>query len=392
MVGDLNKVYLSYQDVKVIPTSVTYVEHRDDINPYKNGMLPIFASPMSSVVDEFSWRRFQDNKIIPIIPRTLSFPLEIRLELAEKEDIWITMSLDEFINWTEETIKSNKYAYIICKLKILIDMANGHMVKLIKACQKAKMNIKGLTIMAGNIANPRAVYEYVNAGIDYIRIGIGSGMGCITTSNCGIHYPMASLIADCKKALSQCSKPVFFDREIRPMLVADGGIRNYDDVIKALALGADYVMIGGLLASCLGSGGEYWFKLENSGNEDSVSQKLELTDVDSILQDGVILKEIGCPDLWPVNYSIGIGENLYKKFYGMASKSGQIDMKGAKVKMAEGKEEFIKVDKRLDKWSENMADCLRTALSYCNCRSLIGFYNNAVVIRVSQATVSSINK
>ena len=83
---------------------------------------------------------------------------------------------------------------------------------------------------------------------------------CITTSNVSIHYPQASLINECYKIKQKYSS----DRDFLPKIVADGGIRNYDHVIKALALGADYVMIGSLFAQCIESAGIKYMGMSNN--------------------------------------------------------------------------------------------------------------------------------
>ena len=80
---------------------------------------------------------------------------------------------------------------------------------------------------------------------------------CITTSNVSIHYPQASLIDECYNIKKQL---LLETEDILPKIIADGGIRNYDHVIKALALGADYVMIGSLFAQCIESAGEKTYK------------------------------------------------------------------------------------------------------------------------------------
>ena len=115
----------------------------------------------------------------------------------------------------------------------LIDVANGHMSKILDVSRRAK-NLYGdkITIMAGNIANPQTYIQYAEAGIDYCRCGIGGGNCCITATQLGIFCPMATLISDIynikKFLLSQGKKNL-------PKIVADGGVRNYDDIIKALA-------------------------------------------------------------------------------------------------------------------------------------------------------------
>ena len=110
--------------------------------------------------------------------------------------------------------------------------------------------------------------------------------GCITSSNTSIHYPMASLINDVFQVKQSLQLIADSTGKKLPYIIADGGIRNYSDVIKALALGSDYVMIGSLFASLY----------------ESCAKTVKI--------DGI----------------------KYKEFYGMASKQGQIAINGKKTK------------------------------------------------------------
>lgn len=183
---------------------------------------------------------------------------------------------------------------------------------------------------------------------------------CITSSNTATHYPMASLIDECNK----------IKKELQPKdctkIIADGGIRNYSDVIKALALGADYVMIGSLFAKCLESCGAKMFT--------NYKGEKEMCSADAAYE----LYEKGA--------------QLYTRFYGMASADGQIAINHKKTKTAEGITKMLPVEYKLHKWVENMQDYLRSAMSYCGAFDLIHFIGRQTLVVNSPAEIAAVNK
>lgn len=160
---------LSFNDICLVPSVVSNIEHRSECSPYlDNGMLPLFTAPMSSVIDDKNWELFKNNKINTIIPRNINW--ETRLDLSDKT--FIAVSLTEFERLIE-------FYHPIQTIYICVDIANGHMKKLLDLCQQAKEKFGDkIQIMAGNIANPDTYYEYAKAGIDYVRCGIGGGSCC----------------------------------------------------------------------------------------------------------------------------------------------------------------------------------------------------------------------
>ena len=127
---------------------------------------------------------------------------------------------------------------------MLIDVANAHMLKVVNYVNRLTKIRPDIIIMIGNIGNPETYLYYAeNTDVQMIRCGIGNGNACLSTKNSGIGYPIASLIHEIRGIKDKFENE---NKQIAPMIIADGGMKNYSDIIKVLALGADFVMIGNL--------------------------------------------------------------------------------------------------------------------------------------------------
>ena len=437
----IEKSGYSYRDLTVVPATISEISSRSECNPYidDNKTLPIFTAPMASVVSEDNMDVFLSSGVIPIMPRNI--PIEIRLDNISSGR-WIALSLSEFrhsfINNATESMKGLTF-------NICIDIANGHMISLYEACCDAKINsLKygyNLTIMTGNIGNPETYrwicdhncvdYEKRVMAVDYIRCGIGNGSGCTTTSNCSCHYPIASLIDACHSIKQAYSIVKEGDLPgMCPKIIADGGIRNYDHVIKALALGADYVMIGSLLAQCIESAGfksarqdvrkvRLRFPMERysdltcdhngcwTGNlkeeyiEQSLKvwkQRVEFSKQSVEANDSDYNKKEyndALDSLWKRKQELKKEHTIGRievKFFGMASADGQKSMTGEKTKTAEGITKWLPVKYTLAGWVDNMVSFLRSAMSYCGCKTLEEFIGGPDLIVNSPAEIDAVNK
>lgn len=372
----IKEMKYSYNDIAIVPAIKSDVEHRSECNPYTgkfgDSSLPIFTAPMSTVVNEKNFSLFEDNNIIPILPR--NFPLETRIDYL-KRGKWAAVGLQEF---EDLFIRNNWNMELYPDVNVLIDIANGHMSKLHNLIYDAKTKYMWpirFKVMAGNIANPQTYYEMAKVGVDFCRINIGVGEGCITWSNLGTGYPCASLISEIyeiKKKLEHCG-------EFTPMIIADGGIRNYSDVLKAKALGSDYVMIGGLFSKLIESAAPTFY-YQNDGKS--------ITEIDPF-EHKIDAYPDGTFDIDEEH----IIDNLHKVFYGMASRRGQEDINGEKKKTSEGIQKVFPATTNLRKWKENMVSYMQSAMSYTNCYHINEFNpENVDCIVISNQTKESINK
>lgn len=365
-----------YNDIAIVPAIKSNITHRAECNPYIvdgwGKTLPIFTAPMSTVVNEENFKIFEDSHITPILPR--SFPLETRIKYLQNGK-WAALGLEEFkdLFYRGKEWDFNLYPIV----NVLIDIANGHMEDLHLSIYDVKRRYKWnpyFKIMAGNIANPQTYYELAKAGCDYVRCSIGSGSGCLSSSNLGIHYPIASLISE----IYEIKKKLYHAGENTPMIIADGGVRGYADVIKAKALGADYAMVGGLFSQLVESAAPTFYYTNDGSLIEINPFKKKITPIPN-----------GSFDI-DENYVV---DNLHKVFYGMASRRGQEDINGEKTKTSEGVQKVFDCTTTISKWSENMADYLRSAMSYTNCYRLDDFTpENVDCIVVSQQSKESINK
>ena len=320
------KTLYSLYDISVIPSIVSTIRSRSECNILRPGInggmkLPLITAPMSCI--DIDKDKFDEVSVNYIVPRTVDY--NTRLKLCKT--YFCAFSMTEAVQISEMP-KSD------VKIYVLIDIANGHMkaqLDLIKNLKKRHGN--NIVIMGGNIANPKSYLEFDKAGCDFIRVGIGGGNACLTSTNTSIHYPMASLLDDIRRI-----------RRFRPWckckVIADGGISCYSDIIKCLALGADYVMCGKLFAkACI--------------EKEDIGKKFQ--------------------------------------YYGMSTKKAQKEMGSGKLKTSEGNERELRKEYTLSGWVENFCDYLRSAMSYCNSRTIDKFEKRAKCQVISPNSSYKIN-
>jgi IMP dehydrogenase len=121
---------------------------------------------------------------------------------------------------------------------LVVDTAHGHTAGVLAAVEVAKKLSNSVQVVAGNVATPEGAIALIEAGADAVKIGIGPGSICTTRVIAGVGVPQFTAVLECAAACRERGVPA----------IADGGMRNSGDIVKAIAAGADAVMVGSLLA------------------------------------------------------------------------------------------------------------------------------------------------
>lgn len=323
----MNSRKFDFNDILIIPNIQTSISSREDIDIYyPDGSLPIITAPMDTVISGQNEHYFAFAKIIPCLPRGEKTKYS-GIESYSLHDI------TKMFN-SGELKKHSGY---------LIDIANGHINDLESITRSIKNKYgDDIYLMVGNVAHPKTYRILSEAGADSIRVGIGNGAGCLTTQQTGVGYPMASLIQDCY--LESCA----LDNPAK--IVADGGMKTYSDIIKALALGADFVMLGSILnkalESCAPCLHESKAAYSTGLNEVTHTEALQM---------------------------FNNGQPIFKNFRGMSTKEVQKKWGKQNIKTSEGISEIRQVEYTLSGWTENFKHYLRSAMSYTDSINLNTF-------------------
>mgnify|MGYP003125330119 CR=1 FL=1 len=236
-----HRVALSFDDVLLEP-KYSEVMSRKEIEieqRLKNARsepftLPIIASPMDTISEVDMARAVSDCGGVAIIHRYNS----IEEQAAMVMDVINTgHTVGAAIGVGDNFIKRAEALVRVGVSFLCIDVAHGHHAKVRYALQVLKNTFGDeVHLMAGNVATLEAFNDLADWGADSIRVGIGGGSICSTRIQTGHGMPTLQSVMDCSQS----------DRDAA--LIADGGIRTSGDIVKALAAGADFVMLGSLLA------------------------------------------------------------------------------------------------------------------------------------------------
>lgn len=212
---------------------------------------------------------------------------------------------------------------------VCIDVANGYTEAFVKFVEKIRQAHAGITIMAGNVVTGEMTEELILCGADIVKVGIGPGSVCTTRDMTGVGYPQLSAIIECADAA----------HGLGGRICADGGCASVGDVAKAFGGGADFVMLGGMLA----------------GHDECAGELVE--------RDGA----------------------RYMRFYGMSSRTAMEKYAGgvAEYRAAEGKEILVPYRGQVAASIQEILGGVRSACTYVGARKLRELTKRSTFVRVS---------
>lgn len=329
-----------FDDILMVP-QYSEIESRRSVDistsignaPYKTFVLntPIIAAPMDTVCEKEMAHKIRDLGGLGIIHRYMT--------VKEQEDQcrWIRdndpVAFGVAVGATGDYINRAWRTIALGANLVLVDTANGHSKYAIDAVKTLRKSLgPKIHIMAGNVATYDGFARLQDAGADSIRVGIGGGSVCTTRIVSGHGMPTLASILDVRERIPYGTGA---------SIIADGGIRNSGDAVKALAAGADAIMLGSYLA----------------GTDESP---------------GRLHSE---------------GDRHYKIFRGMASAEAQQDFSG-KVSVAEGVETTVPYKGSLENLINEFNGGIGSGMSYSGVTNLRDLHRDSMFIEVSPTSLS----
>ena len=326
-------IKLDFSDVLIRPKRST-LESRNDINlerefkfPHSNQKwkgIPIIASNMDTVGTLDMYHSLRKYNMLTCFHKFLNIN-DYPDNDGNNYIVSIGIRDEDMVKLCNLYKKSPSKCNIIC-----IDIANGYIQRLVNFCQQVRELIAHCILIAGNVVSREMVEELIlNGGVDIVKVGIGSGSVCTTRLQTGVGMPQLSSIIECADAAHGCNGHI----------ISDGGITCPGDASKAFGAGADFVMLGSILAGHNESGGE-------------------------------IIEEEG---------------EKYKVFYGMSSDTAMNKHYGGvnKYRSSEGKTVKIKLKGPVDETINDLLGGIRSTCTYVNAKNLKDLSKCTTFLRVN---------
>ncbi len=225
---------LTFDDVLLVPNYNHWDSRRlvDITSTDKTGRfslsLPVMSANMDTITGADMARFMHSKGGIGVLHRFMDIAANVKVFKACHVPVFVSVGCSEHEQERIEALRDAGAVYFC------VDVAHAHSKILGKALKRFRQMLPDSLIMAGNVATYAGADYLVSLGADIVKVGIGSGSVCTTRLKTGFGIPSLKAIKDCSR--------------INRSIVADGGIRHSGDIVKALAFGADFIMIGGMLA------------------------------------------------------------------------------------------------------------------------------------------------
>ena len=334
------KESLTFDDVLLLPQYSDILPSETDISLQltKNILLkvPFLSSAMDTVTESKMAISIAHAGGLGVIHRNLNIVDQTKeIKKVKKKNLLVGAAVGTN---KDDLERARSLVTNGCDL-IVIDTAHGHSEKVLKTLSKLKSIIKKIPICVGNIATAAAAKKLYNSGADIIKVGIGPGSICTTRMVAGIGVPQISAIMEVKQVLK--------NRKIK--IISDGGIKFSGDVAKALAAGADAIMMGSIFAGTYESPGKR-FKIK-----------------------GKIYKQYR-----------GMG-SIGAMSSGSANRYFQKNFKDKSKFVPEGVEGRVEYKGNVSKIIYQLKGGLRSSMGYIGAKNLSQIYKNAKFIKITKA-------
>ena len=334
------KEALTFDDVLMLPRFSSILPSNTDISlKLTNNIklkVPFLSSAMDTVTESSMAVAMAQEGGIGVIHRNLNIQKQsLEVKKVKNKNLLVGAA----VGTNKEDIERAKALIDNGADLIVIDTAHGHSEKVLKILSKLKKIKSKIPFCVGNIATGEAAKKLYNSGADIIKVGIGPGSICTTRMVAGIGVPQISAILDVKKTLNK--------KDIK--IISDGGIKFSGDIAKALAAGADAIMMGSIFA----------------GTDESPGKKFK--------SDGKIFKQYR-----------GMG-SIGAMSAGSANRYFQSNFKDKSKFVPEGVEGRVEYKGKVSKIIYQLQGGLRSSMGYIGAKSLKEINKRAKFVKITKA-------
>lgn len=343
----------TFDDLLLVPAYSSVVPAQVNLkvalSPNLNLSIPLTSAAMDTITESALAIKLASLGGLGFIHKNMSIQAQVDMVKAVKEAQveanYTQPALDQdghllvgaAVGVSDDTLDRVK-ALVAAKVDVIvIDSAHGHSQGVINAIQTVRQHYPNLDIVGGNIVTAKGATDLIEAGANILKVGVGPGSICTTRVIAGVGVPQISAIMDV----------VAIAKAHKVGVIADGGIKQSGDIVKALAAGADVVMLGNLFAGTSESPGEV-FKLE-----------------------GRLVKAY-----------MGMGSLTAMK-KGSSDRYFQGGVKELKKLVPEGIEGIVPYKGALDDVVYQMMGGLRSGMGYCGCATINDLQEHAQFVKIS---------